>query len=95
MTSFGVAVRSIFRSSSARNAASRLALQFRAAPSSFRVSSRVPLSNCIFKFPVESSFCLESMLSYHSAIALALMTSMLTVSRSSAAWFSEGQEKTR
>ncbi|KAK6241727.1 hypothetical protein SCA6_007116 [Theobroma cacao] len=92
MASFGAAARSIVRSSSARNAAARLAPQAKAnaAPSPFRVSSRIPLSNRIFRCPVEASFCVESMLPYHTATASALMTSMLSISRRSYGWLPEG-----
>ncbi|OMO91862.1 hypothetical protein COLO4_18048 [Corchorus olitorius] len=89
MASFGAAARSVIRSGSARNAAARLAPQAKAAPAPFRVSSRTPLSNRIFRCPVEASFCVESMMPYHTATASALMTSMLSISRQSCGWFPE------
>ncbi|XP_039026796.1 protein NUCLEAR FUSION DEFECTIVE 6, mitochondrial isoform X2 [Hibiscus syriacus] len=99
MASFAatVAGRSVFRSSSVRKAAARLAPQAKAkaAPAPLGLSSRTPLSNRIFRCPVEASFCVESMLPYHSATASALMTSMLSISRSSYVWLPEGQDNTR
>ncbi|URE11146.1 hypothetical protein MUK42_22485 [Musa troglodytarum] len=41
------------------------------------------------RYPVETSFCLESLLPMHSATASALMTSMLTISRRGPGWLSE------
>ncbi|CAL9192588.1 unnamed protein product, partial [Musa hybrid cultivar] len=46
-------------------------------------ASRFPRS------PVETSFCLESLLPIHNATASALMTSMLTISRRGSGWLSE------
>ncbi|GMJ09886.1 hypothetical protein like AT2G33847 [Hibiscus trionum] len=95
MASFGAtaAARSVFRSSSVRKAAARLGPQAKAkakaAPAPLGIASRTPLSNRIFRCPVEASFCVESMLPYHSATASALMTSMLSISRSSYVWLPE------
>ncbi|KAK3184079.1 hypothetical protein Dsin_031365 [Dipteronia sinensis] len=96
MASFAAA-RSVFRSSSARNAAARIGSQAKtkAAHSPFGVSGNKPLSVGILRNPVQLSFCVESMLPYHTATASALMTSMLSVSRCSCGWLPEGQNKTR
>ncbi|KAL5132270.1 Protein NUCLEAR FUSION DEFECTIVE 6, chloroplastic/mitochondrial [Glycine soja] len=85
----GAAARSIFRSCSARRAAFRLGSDAKAARSPFRVASNKPLSQSTLRCPVELSFCVESMLPYHSATASALMTSMLSVSRHSYGWLPE------
>ncbi|RDX75030.1 Protein NUCLEAR FUSION DEFECTIVE 6, chloroplastic/mitochondrial [Mucuna pruriens] len=90
----GSAVRSIFRSCSARRAASSLGSEAKAARSPFRIASKKPLSQSTLRCPVQLSFCVESMLPYHTATASALMTSMLSVSRHSCGWLPEGQEKT-
>ncbi|GLU06374.1 hypothetical protein SLE2022_234140 [Rubroshorea leprosula] len=87
------AARSILRSSGTRSAAARLDSQIKskAAPSAFRAtSSRTPLASRTFRCPVGSSFCLESMLPYHTVTASALMTSMLSISSRSSAWLPEG-----
>ncbi|XP_027339980.1 protein NUCLEAR FUSION DEFECTIVE 6, chloroplastic/mitochondrial-like isoform X1 [Abrus precatorius] len=83
------AARSIFRSSSARRAAFGLGSEAKAARSPFRVASNKPLSQSTVRCPVELSFCVESMLPYHTATASALMTSMLAVSRRSYGWLPE------
>ncbi|XP_009599604.1 protein NUCLEAR FUSION DEFECTIVE 6, mitochondrial isoform X1 [Nicotiana tomentosiformis] len=85
------AARSVFRSPSVRNAASKIASESKTAPSSFRAASRCALSNRIFRCPAEMSACVESLQPYHTATASALMTSMLTVSMRSYGWLSEAQ----
>ncbi|CAH1441990.1 unnamed protein product [Lactuca virosa] len=89
------AARSVFRSTSLRNAAARAASQPKAAPSAFGIPSRNSLSQRIFRCPVEMSACLESMQPFHTATASALMTSMLTLSQNGYGWLPEGVEKTR
>ncbi|XP_059284381.1 protein NUCLEAR FUSION DEFECTIVE 6, mitochondrial-like isoform X1 [Lycium ferocissimum] len=91
------AARSIFRSPSVRNAASKIASEAKSARSSpFRTpssSSRTPLSHRIFRCPAEMSACLESLQPYHTVTASALMTSMLTDSLRSYSWLSEAQNE--
>ncbi|KAH0767852.1 hypothetical protein KY285_003723 [Solanum tuberosum] len=89
------AARSIFRSPSLRNAASRIASEAKAARSPLRTPSKSPLSHRIFRCPSEMSACLESLQPYHTVTASALMTSMLTDSLRSYSWLSEGVDKTR
>ncbi|KAI3465806.1 hypothetical protein Pfo_022469 [Paulownia fortunei] len=89
------AARSVFRPSTVRNAAARLAPQPKAARSPFRLPSRTPLAQRLFRSPVEMSACVLSMQPYHTATASALMTSMLTVSGCGFGWLSEGLDKTR
>uniref|UniRef100_A0A2P2JP66 Uncharacterized protein MANES_13G142700 n=1 Tax=Rhizophora mucronata TaxID=61149 RepID=A0A2P2JP66_RHIMU len=86
------AARSILRSSSIRQAASRLAKskpKTSTPVSPFLGSSSKPLSQPIFRRPVEMSFAVESMLPYHTATASALMTSMLSICRRSYGWTPE------
>ncbi|XP_068657820.1 protein NUCLEAR FUSION DEFECTIVE 6, mitochondrial-like isoform X2 [Aristolochia californica] len=81
--------RSVFRSSSFRNVASKVATEAKATPSPFRISGQKPPFPHFFRAPVEMSFCVESLLPYHTATASSLMTSMLSVSRRSYGWLSE------
>ncbi|KAI4322711.1 hypothetical protein L6164_022379 [Bauhinia variegata] len=90
MASSAAAVRSIFRSCSLRRSAFRVASEAKAARSPFRLPSNKPLSNSAVRCPVQLSFCVESLLPYHTATASALMTSMLSVSRRSYGWLPEG-----
>ncbi|XP_019453698.1 PREDICTED: protein NUCLEAR FUSION DEFECTIVE 6, chloroplastic/mitochondrial-like isoform X3 [Lupinus angustifolius] len=88
MASFSAA-RSIFRSCSATRSTFRAASEAKSARSPFRMASNKPLSQSqsTFRLPVELSFCVESMMPYHTATATALMNSMLSVSqRRSYAW---------
>ncbi|XP_030928608.1 protein NUCLEAR FUSION DEFECTIVE 6, chloroplastic/mitochondrial-like isoform X1 [Quercus lobata] len=86
------AARSIFRScsGSARGAAARLAPQAtstaKTARSPFRIPNKNSLSNSALRCPVQTSFCVESMLPYHTATASALMTSMLSISGGTYGW---------
>ncbi|KZV52694.1 hypothetical protein F511_23157 [Dorcoceras hygrometricum] len=82
--------RSILRSSSIRNATSRLASQAKSARPPLGLPSRTPLAHRIFRSPAEMTACLESMQPYHTATASALMTSMLTASRFGYGWLPEG-----
>ncbi|XP_041026622.1 protein NUCLEAR FUSION DEFECTIVE 6, mitochondrial-like isoform X1 [Juglans microcarpa x Juglans regia] len=96
------AVRSVLRSSSSRTAAAarltagagaRARARARPTCSPFRIPKQNPLAHRIFRSPVEMSFCVETLLPYHTATASALLNSMLSVSRYG--WTPEGQEKTR
>ncbi|KAH1209347.1 Protein NUCLEAR FUSION DEFECTIVE 6, chloroplastic/mitochondrial [Glycine max] len=62
----------------------------RLARSPFRLPKQTSISNRVTDLPVEASFCVESMLPYHSATASALLNSMLSVSRHSYGWTPEG-----
>ncbi|XP_024983477.1 protein NUCLEAR FUSION DEFECTIVE 6, chloroplastic/mitochondrial-like isoform X2 [Cynara cardunculus var. scolymus] len=89
MATAAAAARSVFRSTSLRKAAARVASQPKAAPSPFRIPSRNSLSHRIFRCPVEMSACLESMQPFHNVTASALMTSMLTLSQNGYGWLPE------
>ncbi|KAJ8432827.1 hypothetical protein Cgig2_008541 [Carnegiea gigantea] len=80
------AARSIFRSVSARSAAARVASGAKSARSPFRAPVNNLLSQRIFRCPAELSVCAETMQPFHSAIASALMTSMLSISCRSSGW---------
>ncbi|XP_071717429.1 protein NUCLEAR FUSION DEFECTIVE 6, mitochondrial-like isoform X1 [Rutidosis leptorrhynchoides] len=95
------AARSFFRSTSVRNATARVTCESKCktgtspSPSSFRFSTIKPNSNrIIFRCPVEMSACLETMQPFHTVNASALMTSLLTLSRSSYAWLPQGVDDT-
>ncbi|XP_019432127.1 PREDICTED: protein NUCLEAR FUSION DEFECTIVE 6, chloroplastic/mitochondrial-like isoform X1 [Lupinus angustifolius] len=83
------AVRTVIRSCSTRCAAFHLGSEAKSAHSPFRMASNKPLSQSMPRRRVESSFCVESMLPYHTATASALVTSMLSVSRGRYGWLLE------
>ncbi|KAL5157332.1 Protein NUCLEAR FUSION DEFECTIVE 6, chloroplastic/mitochondrial [Glycine soja] len=86
------AARCLLRSAASRAAgAANLAAGARPRParSPFRLPKQTSISNRVFRLPVEASFCVESMLPYHSATASALLNSMLSVSRHSYGWTPE------
>ncbi|TKY48891.1 NUCLEAR FUSION DEFECTIVE 6 [Spatholobus suberectus] len=62
----GAAARSMFRSCSTRRAAFRLGSEAKAARSPFRAASNKPFGRSTLRCPVELSFCVESMLPYHT-----------------------------
>ncbi|PWA72760.1 hypothetical protein CTI12_AA267470 [Artemisia annua] len=90
------AARSFFRSASVRNAAARISPTAKpsSTSSSFRFTTTKPISNRIFRCPVEMSACLETMQPFHTVTASALMTSMLTLSRNGYGWLPEGLDDT-
>ncbi|KHN24631.1 hypothetical protein glysoja_032275 [Glycine soja] len=72
--------------------AANLAAEARLRPARypFQLPKQTSISNRVTDLPVEASFCVESMLPYHSATASALLNSMLLVSRHSYGWTPEG-----
>ncbi|CAM8904551.1 unnamed protein product [Rhodiola kirilowii] len=87
MSTFAAA-RSAFRSSAARNAAAQLSGGAKPArASAFSLPKQRPMSNRIFRSPIEmSSVSLESMMPYHTATVSALLNSMLSVNRNLHGW---------
>ncbi|KAI7741602.1 hypothetical protein M8C21_026531 [Ambrosia artemisiifolia] len=98
MATGAAAARSFFRSSAVRNAAARISAEAKCkagpTPSPFRSSTTKPMSHRVFRCPVEMSVCLETMQPFHTVTASALMTSMLTVSRTGYGWLPEGVDDT-
>ncbi|KAI9086702.1 hypothetical protein K1719_031296 [Acacia pycnantha] len=84
------AVRSVFQSCLARTSAFRFTSEVKASRSPFRFVSNKPLSYSTTRYPAELSFCVETMLPYHTATASAVMTSMLSVSSCRYGWLPEG-----
>ncbi|KAK9075473.1 hypothetical protein SSX86_003797 [Deinandra increscens subsp. villosa] len=90
----GAAARSFLRSSSVRKAAARVFSEPKCkagpSPSPFGFTTTKPPSHRIFRCPVEMSACVETMQPFHTATASALMTSMLTISRTGYGWLPQG-----
>ncbi|CAD5191955.1 protein NUCLEAR FUSION DEFECTIVE 6, mitochondrial-like [Musa acuminata AAA Group] len=81
--------RSLMRSSSLRSAAAARIGASRASLRSPPMLRPAATPSRILRSPVETIFCVESLLPMHSATASALMTSMLAVSRRGYGWLSE------
>ncbi|XP_010415469.1 PREDICTED: protein NUCLEAR FUSION DEFECTIVE 6, chloroplastic/mitochondrial-like isoform X2 [Camelina sativa] len=81
--------RSMFRAASSRTVTGRFASQAKSAPPLFRATARRSPLLSPLRNPVELSFCVESLLPYHSATASALMTSKLSVSAQTYGWLSD------
>ncbi|KAF5207167.1 hypothetical protein FRX31_003244 [Thalictrum thalictroides] len=84
-------IRSAFRSSSFRSAASKFATKAKpksTSSSTFGVPKQNPLSSRILRSPVELSCCMDSLMPFHTATSSSLLTSMIAVSRRSC-WLPE------
>ncbi|PIA36518.1 hypothetical protein AQUCO_03300004v1 [Aquilegia coerulea] len=90
-------IRSAFRSSSFRSAASKFATNAKpksTTSSPFGLPKQNPsLSSRFLRSPVELSCCVDSLMPFHTATSSALLTSMIAVSRRSS-WLLDGLDET-